>query len=347
MRSKWMILILLVSILLLSMGCGAKELQKPIPSSVESNQIQIGMSFDTFVLERWLRDREVFTSTAAQLGAQVNVQNANGDSKEQLKQIRYLIDKKMDAIVIVPIDAQDVQLVKLLGEAKGKGIVVVCYDRLVGNADADLYISFDNKQVGVLMAQEVLKCIPEGGRIAAVFGPDTDANVPQAIAGVREVLEEQGQELVYENQAAGWKEEYAFEYINECLETVGSVDAIICGNDALASMALKALAEKQEADGVCIVGQDADILACQRIVEGYQHMTVYKPIHMLAKKAAQYTVDLVEGKDVKVEETMNDGKYEVPFCRLEPVAVTKENMDEVIIGAQFHLRDEVYLHVGD
>ena len=331
-------------VLVLLAGCTPPEPQIEKPTDTAADKIQIGMSFDTFVLERWLRDRDVFISTATDLGAEVNVQNANGDVAEQLKQVQYLIDKEMDAIVVVAVDTGDTALAELLRRAKEKGIVVVCYDRLLENANADLYISFDNKKVGELMAQSVLSQIPEDGKIAAVFGPDTDSNAAQVYEGVQDVLGTKGQRLIYENKAVGWKEEYAFEYITQCLDRFGHVDAVICGNDALASMALKALAEKQEADAVCIVGQDADILACQRVVEGYQYMTVYKPIHNLAKQAAQYTVDLVQGKDVKSNRTVNDGTYTVPFQCLEPIAVTKENMDEVIIDSQFHFREEVYLH---
>ena len=58
------------------------------------DKIQIGMSFDSFVIERWQRDRDVFVSTAKQLGAEVNVQNANGSIEEQKKHIDYFIDKE-------------------------------------------------------------------------------------------------------------------------------------------------------------------------------------------------------------------------------------------------------------
>ena len=328
-------------------GCASKAPPKETPIDEVSEKIQIGMSFDTFVLERWLRDRDVFVSTATELGAEVNVQNANGNSEEQLRQVQYLIDKGMEAIVIVPVDTGDAALAELLRSAGEKGVKIICYDRLIENAGADLYISFDNKKVGELMAEAVLSQIPANGKIAAIFGPETDTNAEKVIAGVQEVLAKNEQKLVYQNRAAGWKEEYAFEYMNECLEEIGEVDAVICGNDALASMALKALAEKQKADGVCIVGQDADILACQRIVEGYQYMTVYKPIHNLAKQAAQYTIDLVQGKTFKVSQDVSDNTYTVPFVCLEPIAVTKENMDQVIIDSQFHFRNEVYLHVGE
>lgn len=332
-------------IMVLVIGCTSKEPEQHEKTHQKEEQIQIGMCFDTFVLERWLRDRDVFVSTATELGAQVNVQNANGDSAEQCKQVEYLIEKQVNAIVVVPVDTGDEKLTDLLCSAKEAGIVVVSYDRLIQNANIDLYISFDNVQVGTLMAEAVLSQIPEDGKIAAIYGPDTDDNVSKVISGVEEVLNQHNQTLVYQNKAIGWIEEYGFEYTNECLKQVGIVDAIICGNDALAAAAISALAENQLAGEVCIVGQDADIQACQRIVEGYQYMTVYKPIQNLAKQAAQYTVQLIQGEEININEEMNDGTYDVPFCKLEPTAVTKENIDEVIIDSQFHFKDEVYLHV--
>ena len=36
--------------------------------------------------------------------------------------------------------------------------------------------------------------------------------------------------------------------------------------------------------------------------------------------------------------------YDVPAKVLEPVAVTRDNIDEVIIDGGFHRRDEVYLN---
>lgn len=55
-------------------------------------------------------------------------------------------------------------------------------------------------------------------------------------------------------------------------------------------------------------------------------------------------MELAEGKELEVSETMNDGIYEVPYERLEPIAVTKENMDEVITG-KYHEESDIYLNV--
>lgn len=49
---------------------------------------------------------------------------------------------------------------------------------------------------------------------------------------------------------------------------------------------------------------------------------------------------------ITATETMNDGSYGVPYERLDPVAVTKENMDEVITG-KYHEESDIYLNVRD
>lgn len=46
-----------------------------------------------------------------------------------------------------------------------------------------------------------------------------------------------------------------------------------------------------------------------------------------------------------VEDTINDGTYEVPYYKLGIVPVTAENMDKVIIDSGFHTREDVYLNV--
>ena len=75
--------------LLLLGGCSAADQEPEVQrTEEESAKLQIGMSFDSFVIERWLRDRDFFVMTAQDLGAEVNVQVANGDVQEQIHALR-------------------------------------------------------------------------------------------------------------------------------------------------------------------------------------------------------------------------------------------------------------------
>lgn len=327
-------------------ACGNVQKENQVKEQ-EEKKIQIGMSFDSFVIERWQRDRDIFVSVAKELGAEVNVQNANGDVEEQKKQIDYFIQKGMDVIVIICIDSDSLK--DSVEKAQEAGIRILAYDRLIVDAQVDLYISFDNAMVGTMMAEALIDEGLAGGKVVMIGGSPTDNNVPMVEGAFREVMNENQVNILDAVHAEGWKAEEAANYIYEHPSVIAETDAIMCGNDDLATQAVRALAEKRKAGDILVVGQDADLAACQRIVEGTQVMTVYKPVEKLAARAAEAAVALardeeIAGADVKMIE---NGAFTVPYIGLEPVRVDKSNIDEIIIGSGFHLKEDVYLNVPD
>ena len=83
MIKKIIALITMLSVILMCAGCQAAE-HKEVTPTTKSDVCTIGLSFDSFVIERWTRDRDVFVSTANELGAEVNVQSAGGDVETQI-----------------------------------------------------------------------------------------------------------------------------------------------------------------------------------------------------------------------------------------------------------------------
>ncbi|WP_442871719.1 substrate-binding domain-containing protein [Anaerocolumna sp. MB42-C2] len=333
---------LFLLIIVLTTGCSKKG-QEPVEKEKEEKAaIKIGMTFDSFILERWQRDRDVFVSKSKELGAEVNVQNANGDLKEQISQIEYFIEKKMDVIVVVAIDSKGIS--EAVTKAKKAGIKVIAYDRLILNAGVDLYISFDNEKVGALMADYMKDNLPPNGKILMICGPLADNNVSLVMDGFMNGIKGTKLAVIGTEYAAGWHPETAFTVTNQYLLVRSKFDGIMCGNDNLAGQAIKALAERRLAGEISVVGQDADLDACQRIVEGTQNMTVYKPVEKLASLAAEYAVAMAKGVKAETKDTFFDGAQDVPYEKLEPIAVTKDNMDEVIVG-DYHLKEDVYLNI--
>ncbi len=336
------LLLVLVVVGILFFSAEGKNEKK---ETVEEEKIQIGMSFDSFVIERWLRDRDVFVSTAKELGAEVNVQNANGDIEEQKKHINYFIDKGVDAIVIVCIDSYGLQ--EEVKKALDAGIKVVAYDRLITEANVDLYISVDNSMVGELMGEALVKNGIKGKKVLMLGGSLSDSNVPILEDAFKKVMAENNNSILYSFHAENWEAELAAQYVYENVDVVARADAIMCGNDNVASQVVRALSEKRLAGDIPVVGQDADLEACQRIVEGTQLMTVYKPVEKLAQRAAECTVRLIKegevtGNDVEI---ISDGQFDIPYVAIQPISVTDANMDEVIIDSGFHLKEDVYLNV--
>ena len=330
---------------LLMTACQTADSNKAEGDPEKEDKIQIGMSFDSFVIERWQRDRDIFVSMAKELGAEVNVQNANGDIEEQKKQIDYFIKKEMDVIVIICIDSEGLK--EHVQKAKDAGIKIIAYDRLINNADVDLYISFDNEMVGTMMAQALIGEGMSGGSVLMLGGSASDNNVSLVENGFREVMKKNNVTILDSMHAEGWKAELAAAYVYDHMDIVSRADAIMCGNDDLASKVVHALSEKRMAGNILVVGQDADLEACQRIVEGTQVMTVYKPVEKLAQRAAECAVQLARGEEITGADvsTIHNGSFDVPYIGLEPISVNEDNINEVIIGSGFHLKEDVYLNV--
>ena len=352
MRKRGGVLFIILLVLAFASGCGSTGQVPEKAEQKEEDKLQIGLSFDSFVIERWLRDRDMFVSTAQSLGAEVNVQVAGGVVEEQISQIEYFIKKKMDVIVVIPIDGN--ALYDVLKEAKEKGIYVICYDRIVENINADLYITIDNEKVGTLMGEALIKACPDGGNIFAINGSPTDGNVAEVVKGFNKALKNSNLNIVYTGYCDNWLAELAGNHVNKGLEVTKDIVGVMCGNDDLASQAVKVLSENRLAGKVAVVAQDADLAACQRIVEGTQEMTVYKPIEQEANTAAEFAVALGKGEDItsgtgeyKATETFNDGTYDIPYYSIDPIAVPAENMDEVIIDGGFHTKEDVYLNIRE
>ncbi len=144
----------------------------------------------------------------------------------------------------------------------------------------------------------------------------------------------------------GWKADLAYDYVNDNVELLDEADAIMCGNDDIATNVIRALSVNRRAGEIAIVGQDADLAACQHIVEKTQKMTVYKPVEKLANEAARYAVSLGEKKPLSVNLKINNGSYDIPYVALQPVSVDINNIDSVIIDGGFHIKEDVYLHIS-
>ncbi|SET27607.1 xylose-binding protein [Natronincola peptidivorans] len=324
-----------------------KNIQQSI-SEDEIKTIKIGFSLGTLKEERWMKDRDILMAKVTELGADIIVLNANNDDQDQLKQVRYLLEQNIDVLVLVPNDHG--KAAAAVGLAKRHGVKVISYDRLVLNSNVDLYISFDNERVGELMAQHVLGKMAHGN-LLIINGATSDNNTRQIKQGYNRILgqkiEDGSINLLAEEWAPNWMKEYAFQVTDEILQRGEKIDAIIAGNDGLADGVIQALAQYRLAGQTIVVGQDADIAATQRIVEGTQLMTVYKPIEKLAEATARMAIQLAKGGELtNIRNTIYDGTYEVPYYVLEPIAVDKKNIDDTIIKDGFHRIDEVYRNLS-
>jgi D-xylose transport system substrate-binding protein len=308
---------------------------------------RIGLSLDTLKEARWQADRDMFVRRAGELGATVQVLAANGDDTVQIGDVEKLITAGIDVLVIVPHDGK--AMAKAVRLAHDAGIPVIAYDRLIRDSDLDLYVSFDNLRVGELQARFLVDHLPTPGRgrIVRIYGASTDNNAAQFKAGqdlVLEPLVKSGAiQVLHEDWAEDWKPENAKRILNAAITSKGSrIDAVLASNDGTAGGAIQALSEEGLSGKVMVTGQDADLVALQRIATGTQAMTIYKPLHTLAQGAAELAVKMAQGKPVIARHTVNNGAIEVPAVLFEVVTVTRDNIDATVVKDGLYRREDIF-----
>ncbi len=309
--------------------------------------VLIGFSMDTLKEERWQVDRDLFTARARELGAEVLVQSANSDDAAQLTQVQSLLTQGIDALVIIPHNGG--AMAKAVELAHAAGVPVLSYDRLITGCDLDLYITFDNVKVGEMQARFLADRLPPGGkmRLVRIYGSKTDNNAVLFKQGqdnvLRPLIEAGRVEVVFEDWAADWKPENAKKIMNAAITKNGpAIDAVLASNDGTAGGAIQALTEEGLAGKILVTGQDADLTACQRIAQGTQSMTVYKPIKELAQHAAEAAVKLARRRPVIARNAIDNGTIEVPSILLEIVPVTRDNLRETVIADGFRTEADVF-----
>ena len=316
-------------------------------TTTPAKKIKIGLSMDSLRVERWQKDRDIFKAEAEKLGAEVIVQSADGDERRQNEQAENMITQGVDVLVVIPKDS--VAAAQIVQAAHAEGIKVLAYDRLIRESEPDLYISFDNEQVGYLQAEYLLRQKPNGDYFL-LGGAPTDNNAQLLRKGQRRALQgalDAGDiRLVADGKhwAVNWDARDALKKTEQVLtQTNNRIDAVVASNDGTAGGVIQALEGQNLAGKVLVSGQDAELSACQRIVKGTQTMTVYKPIHLIATKAAQAAVALAKGEQIsEATQTVNNGKVDVPSILLTPIQVDKANLDEIVIKDGFHSREAVY-----
>ena len=307
----------------------------------------IGLSLDTEKEPRWQADRDLFKARCAELGAEVLVQSANGDDAQQIRDVEVLLTRGVKVIVMVAHDGR--AMGKAVELAHKAGVPIIAYDRLIMNCDLDVYVSFDNPKVGKLQANWLLEHLPnKKGNIVRICGSKSDNNAVILKDAQDEVFKpyiERGDiKIVWDDWADDWRTDEAKRILSAAITNVGAngFDAVLAMNDSTAAGAYQCLLENGLAGKRVLTGQDADTVACQRIVAGMQSMTVYKPLKKLANNAAETAVKMATGKPVIATRSVNNGKVDVPAILGDMVAVDKENMDATVIADGFHTREEVY-----
>ena len=303
----------------------------------QNSPLKIGYLMDSLKVERWQTDLDTFQKRAKELGAEVLVETAEGDDELQLQQSRKLMDSGAKVLVLVAHDAD--KAARIVVAAKARHVPVLCYERLVRNSDVDFFVGSNAEVIGELQSSSLARLAPKGNYVL-IGGSPTDNNAKVLREGQMRVLKpliDSGEiKIVGDGWAKDWDPADAYAQMSNSIDsTKGDISAVVASNDGTAGGAIQALQEHHLAGKVLVSGQDADLAAIIRILDGTQTMTVYKPLGKQARLAAEAAVSLAAGTPVKNAASILIGDKTVQAIFLTPVVVTRDNVMQTVIKDGF------------
>jgi len=275
------------------------------------------------------------------------ISNAEGDAAAQQSQAEQAITNGAKVLLLVNLD--NGSGATIIENAHAQGVKVIDYDRLTLEGDADYYVSGDAEAAGRLQGEGLVDCIGEGAqkpRIAVLHGAPTDSFADFLKNGYGAVIDpkfESGEwEKVGDQAVPDWDNQQALTIFEQMLEkSNGRIDGVLAANDGLANATISAM-QSRKLDPVPTTGLDATAEALQNILAGDQCMTVYFNIQEQADAAAQVALQLVRGEKVSgVDTKVDNEKKEVPTVLIDPVTVTKTNIEDTVIKDGFRTWEEV------
>ena len=307
---------------------------------------KVGVSWNNFKEERWAKwDEPAIKEVVEAAGGSYVGTDAGSSAEKQATDVEQLITDGANVIIILAQDGTAIQ--PTVQAAVDQGIPVIAYDRLIENEKA-FYITFDNPLVGQLMAEEIIKVVPEGNYVI-IKGNSADANSDFLRSGIEKVIGASvasgAIKIVGEDYTDNWDAAIAQTTMEQYLTAENNdIQAAVVLNDGMAGGVVAAL-KGQGLDGkVPVTGQDADKAALNRVALGTQLVSVGKDARVLGAAAGKAAVELCAG--TALADVAGAVQFETPVQKimmssifLRPEPITQANLQTAVDNGWVTLED--------
>ena len=188
-------------------------------------------------------------------GAAFMYSDAKGNSKVQVEQVREMLKKGIDLLVISPNEAQP--LTGIVEEVYSKGIPVIVIDRKTASAQYTAYVGADNYQVGKLAGDYMHTILKGKGNVVEVMGLPGSSPAIERQRGFSDALKRYADIHIIKQVYGDWLKRNAQEQLLQIKGDLKSADAVFAHNDVMALGSRQVLNNLNFGKQVKVVGIDA------------------------------------------------------------------------------------------
>ena len=261
---------------------------------------------------------ETAAAKARALGYDAKIFDSQNNTALESDNFDNIIVSGYSAILFNPTDANG-SVVNVL-KAKAAGIPVFCMDREVNSIDGPTsQILSDSYSGAVAIGKYFTQVLHKKGNYVELLGLVGDNNTWARSKGFHSVVDNYPELKMVAQQSADFDRNKAMEVLESILQAHPNIDAVFCGNDAMASGAYQALVSAGMEKKVKVFGFDGAADVITSIRENKIAATGMQFPKIMAETAAEFADEYIKGKR--------------DFPKKIPVAVelvTAKNIDDYI-----------------
>ena len=181
--------------------------------------------------------------------------------------------------------------------ARSAGIPVFTMDREINSSEAAVSQVLSDNYVGaVALGKYFVKRVGEHGRYVELLGLVGDNNTWSRSKGFHSVVDRYPGLKLVAQQSADFDRSRALEVMESILQAQPDIDAVFCGNDAMALGAYQALLGARRADKVRVFGFDGSDDAVAAIAAGKMEATAMQYPKLMARTVARFADSYLKGE---------------------------------------------------
>lgn len=238
---------------------------------------------------------ETAKQRAEELGYRATVFDSQNNTDKEAAHFENIIAGGYKAILFNPTDADG--SISNARRAKAANLPVFCIDREINAGDAATsQILSDSYSGCVALGQYFVEAVGEKGQYAELLGLLGDNNTQNRSKGFHSVVDRYPELKMVAQQTAAFDRTQGLEVMETILQAHPDIDAVFCGNDAMAMGAYQAITAAGKADQVKVFGFDGADDVVRLIAERKIAATGMQFPKTMARTAVDFADEWLKGK---------------------------------------------------
>lgn len=226
-------------------------------------------------------------------GVEVEIRTAKDNNRNQIEDINYFIDKKVDLLIVAPNEAA--AITPVVEKAYGQGIPVVVIDRKILSDRYTAFVGADNYEIGKDVGHYIMNRLGGKGKVLEITGLEGSTPAMERHKGLSDVLKEEPGIEITASVDGAWLQSVAGEKMDSILRINKGINLVFAQNDRMAIGAYLSARQRQLEKEMLFVGIDAlpgKEYGVEQVIGGVLDATFIYPTG--GDKVMQVAMDILE-----------------------------------------------------